>query len=149
MIPTHLLAEAEAEADREYDLAIDGITFVDGVEWLFQRLCEMSEAEFDENAITAASFEKYKSRAQWEGRGGFVEGARHQHALSAAALLKARQDAKDGTELYLTALEAERARCELFKNALTEISKLKNSDFAGQYSIMAAKIARQALSGEG
>lgn len=88
MIPAQLQREAEViNAKRDDD------SFLDGAEWLFQRLCEMSDAEWTVELTNAALDAGSRPISDpLNTTVAFVNGARHQHALDQAALLKAREE---------------------------------------------------------
>jgi hypothetical protein len=101
MIPPALLAEADAAFEKlvgfhglEYD--ISGATFkncMTMVEWLFTRLCEMSEGEWTVELTNAALDAGSRPISDpLNTTVAFVNGARHQHSLDQAALLKARDE---------------------------------------------------------
>jgi hypothetical protein len=72
--------------------------WMSGVQWLFQRLCELSEGELDEQAIAECAgynmvdikeFHKVEAYAVLQ----FAKRiARHQHSLDMAALLRQREE---------------------------------------------------------
>lgn len=105
-LPPNLLAEAEAAAVEQFAgdaawMLRNGFTA--GVQWFFSRLCEMSEAEFDEKAVALEAGFNTADIKELHGTScpALLEYAkriaRHQHKLNQAALLKAREEltAKD------------------------------------------------------
>lgn len=174
MIPPNLLAEAEAARDTQ-TYEGDRYAFMAGVRWLFTRLCEMSEGEFDDGAF---AFQSGLHSIDIEGlhnteAPALLEFARriarHQCALSQAALLKAKEKIailkdKDLVEMrkmsgYSDLYESwnkERARCERLEKALqtyldNEYCRETSCPFPmrAMCSNPMHQLARQALSDKG
>lgn len=143
-LPKNLLAEAEEAADKQFEgesawMLRDG--FSAGVHWLFTRLCEMSEGEIDEDAVRQESYRREEEQTEKHGEEfldtfSFIEGARHQHSLDMAALLRQREEIARLSDLFkrqqvetvvqFEQLEAERARAERLGRALREIARHRN-----------------------
>lgn len=152
----NLLAEAEAFA-KSYNPKGYTDAALQTAEWLFQRLCELSDARFDFHQIVdSPEFEEFcdshsfcvTSENHTLAYQAAAFGARHQHSLNMAALLREREEiAQDEVDLQiadgriaslLNDLDAERAKAERLEKALREIAE--NVDDISSY-----EIARQAL----
>lgn len=127
-LPPHLKSEAEAAAQAKYSRSdrVFAETFLAGIDWLFSRLCEMSEFADKKSADEILHDYSQPNEPTDEGNLFFAATAyRNAYVASQAALLKARQlylDMRDGHEHVVHKMhaefQAERARCERYEKAL-------------------------------
>jgi hypothetical protein len=161
MIPPSLRAQAEDAAEKQFAgesawMFRDG--FLAGVEWLFSHLQAQAEGEWSEETekeLAQVFYFKMNCCPQ-DDRHSFVEGARHQHALSQALVASLRDRIKqveaflslekaahdmttDNEEKLEQQLEAERAKVKELEETLSRLAKVPTKPYE---KAMAKEIVR-------